>query len=95
MVLAEDSLETSGSLGGDSQRRLVRRNQAPLLKQVIPIRVLLIFLWLAISAIEVICQRPAPTPTPTQRTGRSYNSEATVKKPTPQKCRADHRYPHR
>ncbi|MDQ6653261.1 MAG: VCBS repeat-containing protein, partial [Acidobacteriota bacterium] len=45
---------------------------------------LLLLCWFAASPFAVVCQQSRPTPTPTlQRTGRSYSSEATLKKPPP------------
>ncbi len=49
-------------------------------------RVLLFLSLLAVSPVAVVCQRPVPSPSVTpapQRTGRSYDSDLTAKKPPP------------
>jgi hypothetical protein len=74
--------ERGGLLGCSHQWQVEPNKITGLLRQIVSLRLLLFFFWLAAGPFAVVCQQPTPTPTP-QRTGRSYSSEAIVKKPPP------------
>ncbi len=61
-----------------------QRKQLAILTGRINSRILSLQLMLVICHAAVVCQQPTPTPSPApQRTGRSYSSETSVKKPPP------------
>src|SRR5712692_10895789 len=72
--------------GRDPQRSLEVKERATPSTNLFHLRLLLVFLLLAVGPRAVLCQKPTPTPTPTpapQRIGKSYSSEPPARKPPP------------